>query len=186
MPLLCPQCGVRLSQLAAMPGHFRRAHPGLKLPPEVAKLSFGEVRRMLRAAPERRAIAEPRRPTLTLPAPKVVSEHGASEPEWYARDFPHHHPWWTLEEGQRAYFEERHQAMIDSGVEERFEPGARHNPKTAGRVKVRRNSLWLMFFFFFLLVGLPIILRYLFASREAGQGRGRMQNPWLSTYEPER
>jgi hypothetical protein len=182
VPLLCPQCGVRLSQLAAMPGHFRRAHPGLRLPPEVAKLSFGEAHRMLRAAPERRLIAEPRRPALRLPQPKVVSEHRAGEPDWYAREFPYDRPWRMLEEGQRVYFEEQHRAMSESGLEPRSKPGARRNQKAA----VRRNSLWPMLLFFFLLVGLPIILHYLFASREAGQGRGAIRSPWLSTYEPER
>jgi hypothetical protein len=181
VPLTCPQCGARLSQLAAMPGHFRRAHAGLKLPPEVAKLSFGEVRRMLQAAPEHRAIAEPSRPVLGLPAAKVVSEHRGAEPEWYAREFPYDKPWRMLEEGQRVYFEEWHRKMGEPGVKPQS-AGARRNQKSV----VGRNSLWPMLLFFFLLVGLPIILRYLFASREAGQGRGVMRNPWLSTYEPER
>ena len=41
MALLCPRCRVRVASWANLPGHFRRAHPGVRVPPRLLPAAVG-------------------------------------------------------------------------------------------------------------------------------------------------
>ena len=115
----CEKCGARVSSLAALPGHYRRAHGRVRR--SIALVPVKPKPRPIRAevldvTPVRSEIVRLEREA-SLVGP--ILARSEPEPEWFARHFPQDAravPWRKRDEENREYYRAQRAAMEGSIV----------------------------------------------------------------------
>ncbi len=208
MAVHCKKCGARLGQLAEMPGHFRRAHPDVKLDASL-DLSFEDMRKALRAARERKALPDATRVEIVehvLAEPKrvpVAKLKRVAEPkmpgDWHMVPFRQaaamQTPPVVLASDRTvrpAWFpgSAKEWERMDAGTQERWltdwKPAIANLEVSARKGQLNGSGLrWLLLTAGMILAWYYVVPR-LYGTQSAGAGLlpGRTQNPWVSTYRP--